>query len=233
MNLFYSNQIEGNHIILDENDSRHSIKVLRLGLGDTLYVTDGLGKKYKTTISDPNAKRTRLEIQEEFSVKDLSYNLHVAIAPTKNIDRFEWFLEKATEMGISEITPILCHHSERKVIKEGRLKKVLVSAMKQSLKARLPLLNRLTSYGDLITKVQAEHKFIAHCHSQAQPETLNPTAISKALVLIGPEGDFSHEEVDQALRAGYRPVSLGSSRLRTETAGVYVVSKFYQAFEDH
>ncbi|MEN8116270.1 MAG: RsmE family RNA methyltransferase, partial [Bacteroidota bacterium] len=146
---------------------------------------------------------------------------HIVIAPTKNIDRFEWFLEKCTEIGIDEITPILSEHSERKVIKPGRLEKIVVSAMKQSVKAYLPKLNELTSFNDLVKTSDAPAKFIAHCNGGEKPHLKNNIEPGKnVLILIGPEGDFSPAEVELAKENGFKEISLGTSRLRTETAGV-------------
>jgi 16S rRNA (uracil1498-N3)-methyltransferase len=150
-----------------------------------------------------------------------NHYLHLAVAPTKNTDRFEWFLEKATEIGVDEITPILCEHSERKVIKDDRLEKVVISAMKQSLKAYLPKLNPLTPLKDLLNAEFEGKKFIAHCYDLDKRELKNElTESSSHLVLIGPEGDFSEEEIQLAITQQFIPVSLGESRLRTETAGV-------------
>ncbi len=222
MQLFYVPNISGAEVVLDETESKHAVRVLRLTEGTTVELIDGKGGFYIAEIINANAKKCRLAItkaQKEFGKKN--FRLHLAVAPTKNIDRFEWFLEKATEIGIDEITPLLCAHSERKVIKPERLEKILVSAMKQSLKAYLPKLNEFTLFKDFISETSAEQKFIAHCYEGKKPHLKNAiTTHSNALVLIGPEGDFSLEEVELATTSGFTAVSLGNARLRTETAGV-------------
>jgi 16S rRNA (uracil1498-N3)-methyltransferase len=222
MQLFYVPNISGAEVVLDEIESKHAIRVLRLTEGEIVELIDGKGGFYTAEIINANPKKCRLAIkneQKKFGKKD--FYLHLAIAPTKNIDRFEWFLEKATEIGVDEITPLLCEHSERKVIKPERLEKILVSAMKQSLKAYLPKLNDLTPLNELISKATEKHKFIAHCYGGKKPHLKNIISThSDTLVLIGPEGDFSLEEVEQAKTNGYLEISLGNARLRTETAGV-------------
>ena len=222
MQLFYVSNISGAEVIFDETESKHAIRVLRLQKGSQVQIVDGKGGFYEAEISDANPKKCRLLIsksQSEFGKKD--FHLHIAIAPTKNIDRFEWFLEKATEIGIDEITPLLTAHSERKTINPERLEKILVSAMKQSLKAYLPGLNKLTSFKELVISNNAESKFIAYC-DDIQKTHLKDLAIKgkNSLILIGPEGDFSPEEIKMALDNGFKVASLGSARLRTETAGI-------------
>ncbi|MFT3752184.1 MAG: 16S rRNA (uracil(1498)-N(3))-methyltransferase [Paludibacter sp.] len=221
MALFYvPNLVSGS--VLPEEESQHAVKVLRLQAGDNITVVDGAGGYYKAVITNPHHKHCVFEItktQLEFGKRN--YKLHIAIAPTKNIERLEWFIEKATEIAIDEITPIICRHSERKVIKEERLEKIIVSAAKQSLKAYFPKLNPLCSFDQLFQKHEAAQKFIAHCYEE--DKHLLQTEIGKStdvLILIGPEGDFSMEEVQKAISEGFKPVSLGESRLRTETAGV-------------
>ena len=221
MALFYVPDLASAHI-LPEEESQHAVKVLRLQVGDAIEVVDGVGGFYKATITNPHPKHCGFKITDtvlEHGKRD--YKLHIAIAPTKNIERLEWFIEKATEIGIDEITPIVCRYSERKIIKAERLEKIIVSAAKQSVKAYFPTLNPLCTFDELIKKHQASKKFIAHCYEEdkrlLQTECSNSTDV---LILIGPEGDFSKEEVQKALSAGFAPVSLGNSRLRTETAGV-------------
>lgn len=222
MQLFYVPNISGDKVVLNETESKHAVRVLRLTEGTAVELVDGTGGFYTAEITDANPKKCKLAItnaQKDFGKKD--FRLHIAAAPTKNIDRFEWFLEKATEIGVDEITPLLCEHSERKIIKPERLEKILVSAMKQSLKAYLPKLNAFTPFNDFITATAADQKFIAHCYESEKPHLKNViTAHSNALVLIGPEGDFSMEEVELATAKGFAAVSLGDARLRTETAGV-------------
>jgi 16S rRNA (uracil1498-N3)-methyltransferase len=222
MQLFYVPNILGAEVILDETESKHAIRVLRLNVGSQIEIIDGKGGFYIAEISDANPKKCKLSIlnsTKEFGKKD--FNLHIAIAPTKNIDRFEWFLEKATEIGIDEITPLITEHSERKTIKPERLEKILVSAIKQSLKAYLPQLNTLNTFKELVSKATCENKYIAHCYEGEKPHLkTEQLKSSETLILIGPEGDFSLEEVEFAKEHGFKEVSLGTARLRTETAGI-------------
>ena len=221
MALFYVPNLASAYV-LPEEESQHAIKVLRLQIGDEITVVDGAGGYHKATITNAHHKHCAFKITEttlEFSKRD--YKLHIAIAPTKNIERLEWFIEKATEIGIDEITPIICRFSERKIVKEERLEKIIVSAAKQSVKAYFPKLNPLCTFESLMKKHQASQKFIAHCYEEDKKLLQNEIAKSSdVLILIGPEGDFSKEEVLQAISLGFIPVSLGNSRLRTETAGV-------------
>lgn len=221
MYLFYVPDID-QRWELDEEESQHCVRVLRLTAGDSILLTDGKGNTYEARITNPHPKHCAFEvISTEQQVNKRPYRLHVAIAPTKNIDRLEWMVEKCTEIGVDEITPLLCRFSERKVIKPERLHKIIVSAAKQSLKAYMPILHDMCSFDELISNVQSEQRFIAHCYNNEKrllQQELQPA--KDVLVLIGPEGDFSEEEVARALSAGYIPVSLGDSRLRTETAGV-------------
>ena len=208
--------------VLSEEESQHAVKVLRLKTDDTITVVDGTGGFYNARITNPHPKHCSFEITEsilEYGKRD--YRLHIAIAPTKNMERLEWFVEKATEIGIDEITPVVCRYSERKVIKAERLDKIIVSAAKQSVKAYFPVLNPLCTFEQLMANHKASQKFIAHCYEE--DKKLLQHEIQKSsdvLILIGPEGDFSKEEVQKAIELGFIPVSLGNSRLRTETAGV-------------
>ncbi|MCF8298441.1 MAG: 16S rRNA (uracil(1498)-N(3))-methyltransferase [Saprospiraceae bacterium] len=222
MNLFYTPDITDDFYSLNEEESRHCKKVLRLKTGDSIHLTDGVGGLYEAEIIDDFSKQLKVKILKtinEFGKRD--FRIHIAIAPTKNINRFEWFLEKATEIGIDEITPVICNHSERKVIKHERLNKVLTSAIKQSLKAYHPVLNSVTSFNDLVKKDFNGQKFIAHCEDNKKENLKNLYKFGNdVLVLIGPEGDFSSKEIQLAKKAGFIPISLGESRLRTETAGI-------------
>jgi len=222
MQLFYVPNISGAEVILNETESKHAIRVLRLIEGNDVQIIDGNGGFYEAVISDAHPKRCKLQItRSEKEFGERNFHLHIAIAPTKNIDRFEWFLEKCTEIGIDEITPLLSEHSERKVIKPDRLKKILVSAIKQALKAHLPKLNDLTTLKDLIAKSGSSKKFIAHCNIGEKNHLKNEiTKGEDVLILIGPEGDFGPEEVLLAKENGFTEISLGKSRLRTETAGI-------------
>ncbi len=207
---------------LSEEESQHAVRVLRLQAGDELEVVDGAGGYYRAVITNPHPKHCEFQIKEtitEYGKRD--YRLHIAIAPTKNIERLEWFIEKCTEIGVDEITPILCRFSERKIIKPERLEKIIVSAAKQSLKAFYPILNPMCSFRDFIQQTTVSQKFIAHCYEQDK-QLLQQVyqKSSDAVILIGPEGDFSPEEVQAAIQHQFQPVSLGSSRLRTETAGI-------------
>jgi len=222
MQLFYVPNISGTEVILDETESKHAIRVLRLSKGDKVQVVDGAGGMYETEIVDANPKKCRLTImQSEKNYCKPPFHLHIAIAPTKNNDRFEWFLEKATEIGISEITPIITEHSERKKVNNDRYEKILVSAMKQSVKAYLPKLNEAVSFKAFLATVNAEQKYIAFCGNIQKNHLKNLGKAQKdTLILIGPEGDFSLNEVQLALSKGFEVVSLGTARLRTETAGL-------------
>lgn len=227
MHLFYTPDIASNSYTLNEEESNHCNKVLRLKTGDVVHLIDGVGGLYTAEIAEANKKAVRLNIidkQSEFGKRN--HYLHIAIAPTKNIDRVEWFLEKATEIGIDEITPVVCERSERKIVKEERLEKVITAAVKQSLTAYHPKLNPTISLRDFLKenvgKSEANYKLIAHCiddgNRNAISELIKPH--QKYLILIGPEGDFSPKEIELALQSGYKPVTLGNTRLRTETAGL-------------
>ncbi|AOW21926.1 16S rRNA (uracil(1498)-N(3))-methyltransferase [Urechidicola croceus] len=224
MQLFYNPHInsDAEQFTFDKIESRHIVKVLRKKEGNTLQITNGKGELFTAELIFANDKKCAVKIiSVENKPKPWNYYLHVVIAPTKNIDRFEWFLEKSTEIGIDEITPIICKHSERKIIKEERLEKVIISAMKQSLKYQLPKLNAQTSFKDFINQDLEGDLFIAHCeetYKKSLKKELKPK--HKIIVLIGPEGDFSTQEIELALQHKFIPVSLGESRLRTETAGV-------------
>lgn len=229
MHIFYTPDISGNIYILDETESKHCVRVLRLETGHEITLVDGRGGFYTAVITDSNPKRCTVKVlRSEINFELRNFQVHLAIAPTKNIERIEWFLEKATEIGIDSITPVLCRFSERKEIKTDRLEKVMVSAMKQSLKSYLPKLNPLTKFNDFVRLPFDGQKFIAHCEEQ-QRDLLTGKIVphSKYLILIGPEGDFSTEEIELAVQAGFHPVSLGESRLRTETAGLVACHTFH------
>lgn len=221
MHIFYTPDIEDLHE-LPEEEAAHALRVLRLQAGDEIMLTDGKGNFYHARISLVAHKHCQVDILDMQPQAPLwSGHLHIAMAPTKNMDRTEWFVEKATEIGFDELTFLNCRFSERKVIKTDRIAKILVSAIKQSLKARLPRLNEMTDFKSFISQPFDGQKFIAHCHEGEKP--LLKDLVRKgedALALIGPEGDFSEEEVSQAIAAGFQPISLGKSRLRTETAAL-------------
>ena len=221
--LFYTPAIESHHeaFVLDEQESKHAVRVLRLGEGAEVGLVDGRGTRYLARIADPHPKRTVLNILEAIPAPSRPYHLHIALAPTKNIERVEWFLEKATEIGVDEVTPIICDHSERKDVKLDRLYKIVVAAMKQSLKAQLPTINEPIKYAQFVARAHEGAKAIAHC-APGDKRYLSEVVGQggRSLILIGPEGDFSNAEIELALAAGFAPASLGDSRLRTETAAL-------------
>ncbi len=223
MQLFFIEKPES-EIILSKEESKHATKVLRKKEGDILNFTDGKGSFYKAEITIADTKKCRLQIiSSKQKPKQHNYHLHIAIAPTKNMDRYEWFLEKATEIGIDEITPIICDHSERKVLKTERCNRILLSAIKQSLKFHLPKLNEAMPLKDFLELDFEGNKYIAHCEKSDKLELKNVKLEEKTLILIGPEGDFSPAEIEIALQNQFKAVSLGKSRLRTETAGIVAV----------
>lgn len=226
--LFFAEKIESGFAHLDEEESRHLLTVLRRKVGDRLQLTDGQGFFYEAELAEVGKRHALARILSKTEASpERSAKLHVAIAPTKQIERFEWFLEKATEIGVDEITPLLCQRSERDTIRLDRLEKILVSAMKQSLRARLPKLNELTRFQKFATNSAESQKRIAWCSAEPLPHLKTTLSLQEsAVVAIGPEGDFSPEEVELALQNGFTSVSLGDARLRTETAGVLAVSVF-------
>ena len=227
MALFYAPDI-ANSWELPEDEAAHCLRVLRLGVGSELEITDGKGCFYKAVISSITGKHCYVEAKETIEQpKGWQGHLHIAIAPTKNMDRIEWMVEKAVEIGVDEITFLSCRFSERKVIKTDRIERIVVSAMKQSLKPFKTIVNELVDFKKFVTAQRGGDKYIAHCYDSER--LLLKDAIvqgNDATILIGPEGDFSPEEVQMALSAGYRPISLGNSRLRTETAGLVACHTF-------
>lgn len=222
MQIFYIPSVFGNPISLPEDESKHCVRVLRMNIGDTLQIVDGKGTLFTCQITNPHPKHCEVKIVNEVhEFAKRNFHLHIAIAPTKSIDRFEWFLEKATEIGVDVITPLLCEHSERKNLNHDRLERVLIAAMKQSVKAYLPKLNPLTPFNQFITSQHEQQKLIAYCGNYDEPHAKSLIEKGKSILsLIGPEGDFSPQEVDLAKLNGFSTVGLGPSRLRTETAGV-------------
>lgn len=221
MQIFYTPDIAVNPE-LPEEEAGHCIRVLRLTEGDEILLTDGKGSFYKAAISRAHYKHCEVSILESWEQPALwNFRLHIAVAPTKNMDRMEWFAEKATEIGIDIITCLNCRFSERREIKPARLEKILVSAMKQSQKATLPQLAGMTDFKAFVSQPFDGRKFIAHCEDGGKSllkQTYHPG--ENALVMIGPEGDFSPDEIELALQQGFEPISLGESRLRTETAAL-------------
>ena len=222
MNIFYLPEIKGEIVLLDEIESGHAIRVLRMKKGDNVTLTDGSGGWYEGLIEEAHPKKCLIRItsrQMVFEKRD--YRLVLAVAPTKNSDRTEWLMEKAVEIGIDKFIPVLCRFSERKNINRMRLHKVAMAAMKQSLKAYMPEISELFSFTEVVRSPFNGKKFIAHCYPGEKPHLRELiSAGDDVLVLIGPEGDFSEDEVTLALQNGFREISLGKSRLRTETAAL-------------
>lgn len=219
--IFYAPDIQQDNT-LPQDESAHCVRVLRKKEGDEVLITDGKGHFFDAEIVEAHQKHCVVNItQTRVEPKPWSNYLHIAFAPTKNLDRIEWFAEKATEIGIDHFTPLLCRYSERKEIKLPRIEKILVSAMKQSQKAVLPQLDEMISFSSFIKKPFDGQKFIAHCYPQEKQllkHIYKPNG--HVLLLIGPEGDFSEQEVQEALKCGFEPISLGESRLRAETAAL-------------
>lgn len=229
MQLFYAPDITPPLHTLSEEESKHCVRVLRLGRGDTLHITDGRGNLFCCEITDDNPKRCTVRVTEtRAGWEALPYSLTMAVAPTKNADRFEWFLEKATEVGVGTIIPLETEHCERRVFKPERGERVITAAMKQSLKAYRPVLHPLTPFREAVLAPFEGRRLIAHCGAAHAPSGKRylPEAIrpgESVLVCIGPEGDFSPAEVDFALEHGFEEITLGQQRLRTETAALVAV----------
>lgn len=227
MALFYAPDIEKTWELPDD-EAAHCLRVLRLNVGDELDITDGKGTFYKAVVSSISGKHCYVEPTVVTpSPKGWMGHLHLAIAPTKNIDRIEWLVEKAVEIGIDEITFLNCRFSERKVVKNERIERIVVSAMKQSLKAHKTIVNEMVDFKTFVKSAHAGSKYIAHCYD-GEKVYLNDALVKgkDVTILIGPEGDFSVEEVQAAIDFGFTPVSLGNSRLRTETAGLVACHTF-------
>ena len=239
MELFYSHDIAGITARLDAEESGHCVRVLRHRVGDEISVIDGLGTLFKCRLAVADPKGAEAEILERVpGFGAVPYRLTMAVCPTKNIDRFEWFVEKATEFGVDAIIPLVGDHSERKVLKPERLRRILLSATKQSLKARIPALGELVSVREFL-KSHSGLKLVCCCFEPEGGRKTITEAIRAAApgtpvtVLIGPEGDFSDDEVALAMESGWIPVSLGASRLRTETAALAAVAAVYFACTDN
>ena len=228
MQLFYAPQITLPEYTLAEEESKHAIKVLRLSVGDTLHITDGRGTLHLCQVVSDSAKHCTvrvLESQHEFEKRN--YTLTMAVAPTKNIDRYEWFLEKATEIGVDNFVALESEHSERRIIKPERELKVITAAVKQSLKAYHPTLEDMTDFKKFVTRDFDGRKFIAHCGEAIKGKSYLASTLAvgeNAVILIGPEGDFSPEEVRLAVENGFEEITLGTQRFRTETAAVMAVA---------
>jgi len=223
MQIFYVPDISGDSCVLDVTESRHVIRVLRMTRGDRLKIVDGTGNLFEGLITDPDSSACEVKITgvtREFEKR--GYRLHVALSPIKNQERFEWFVEKSVELGIDEITPLICRNTEKQGIKKERINNIIVSAMKQSLKAYRPVLNEPVAFRELTGFDHAGVKMIAHCSPEYERKKISEVYEKgmNALILIGPEGDFTADEVAFATGNGFIQVHLGSSRLRTETAAI-------------
>lgn len=224
MHLFYTPDINTSTYTLSEEESKHCIKVLRLNEGDHIYLVDGRGGFYETHIIDAHPKRCMVQVLDvKLNYGARNYRLHIAISPLKSLDRFEWFLEKATEIGIDEITPIITQRSEKRDLKLERSNKIIESAMKQSKKAFHPKLNEAIAWNKFIAQDHSEQvKLIAHCLEEEKKsfDDFKTSTVKNFLILIGPEGDFTEDEIKTATSKGFIPLSLGEARLRTETAAI-------------
>jgi len=224
MQLFYAPDISGNIYVFPQDESKHIVKVLRLKEGDSIHITDGKGNLFISEIVEADIKNCKVKVTSKRSEQGKrDFTVHMAVAPTKNIKRFEWFLEKCTEIGIDEITPLKCRYSEREYIKRDRLSRVVSAAMKQSLKMYLPVLNEVTDFNDFLNSDFDDEtcRYIALCDDSPKQHLKNAyTAGRDVVIVIGPEGDFSDEEKKSAKKRSFEPVTISASRLRTETAGV-------------
>ncbi len=222
--FFYKEDLvaSSTNIVLDEATSKHMVQVLRMQNGEQLQLTNGKGNLFTVEITDNNRKKCAVKILETFDIPHLPFSITVAISPVKNTTRFEWFLEKATEIGVTEIIPLICSRTEKTTFKFERMKSILVSAMLQSQQCWLPVLQEPTKFNTLIKSSPQQQKFIAHCMDDAKGNLadLNNGALSSKIILIGPEGDFTAEEIELALQNNFSAVALGATRLRTETAGI-------------
>ncbi|HEX2974802.1 MAG TPA: 16S rRNA (uracil(1498)-N(3))-methyltransferase [Bacteroidales bacterium] len=230
MQVFYAPDISGSQYILDENESKHIIRVLRMGRGTAVRLIDGRGNLFEGVIEEPDHKHCKISITgvlENFEKR--SYRLHIAISPIKNNDRFEWFIEKSVEIGVDEITPLICRNTEKTSIKTERINNIIISAMKQSLKSTLTKLNEPESFEEFTSRKSDEVSMIAHCSNEYPRKKISDICKphQDAIILIGPEGDFSNEEIALAYNRGFTGIHLGASRLRTETAGVAACHSVY------
>lgn len=230
MQVFFAPDINDNSYRLDERESKHVVKVMRSRQGDNVKLIDGKGNLYDGVISNADFKCCEIKIVskiEAFEKRD--YQLHIAISPLKNPDRLEWFIEKSVEIGVNEITPLICKNTEKSSIRDERLRGIIISAMKQSLKAYDTILHQPCTFEEFINSNHDDIQMIAHCNTSFSRQRIADvyTCKQSATILIGPEGDFSEKEIVAATNAGYIPVQLGSSRLRTETAGVAACHSIY------
>jgi 16S rRNA (uracil1498-N3)-methyltransferase len=230
MQIFYAPDIKIGKCVLDKNESRHAVRALRMAKGDKLLVVDGYGCLYEGIISDPDPSCCQITITSVTrNFEKRGYGLHIAISPVKNHERFEWFVEKSVEIGIDEITPVICRNTEKPGVKSERLENIIISSMKQSLKAFKPVLNEPVSFDEFVSSGKNGIKMIAHCHPRLERNRIEQVCEKNqnAVILIGPEGDFSSEEINLATYNGFLPVNLGTSRLRTETAAIAACHSVY------
>lgn len=230
MQIFYAPGIKSDSYTLDEMESRHCIRVMRMTRGSGVKLIDGNGNLYEGEISDPDPKKCIIKIKEvKYGFEKKNYRLHIAISPLKNTDRFEWFIEKSVEIGLDEITPIICKLTEKQSVKLERTENIIISAMKQSLKAFKPVINEPVSFEEFIKQSDNSVKMIAHCRNQPVRIKISEACNKgeSVTIMVGPEGDFSEDEVTSAVDNGFKPVHLGNSRLRTETAGIAACHSIY------
>jgi 16S rRNA (uracil1498-N3)-methyltransferase len=230
MQIFYAPDISGNTYTLDENESKHLIRVLRMVKGSDVRLIDGKGNLYEGVISIPDQKKCTILITGKIeNFERRNYSLHIAISPLKNPERFEWFIEKSVEIGVDKITPLVCRNTEKTGIKSLRINNLIISAMKQSLKSTRTILNEPCNFNDFINSESEGIKMIAHCDNSRTRQKIADiySRNNDAVILIGPEGDFSSEEIDLAVSRNYLQVHLGTSRLRTETAGLAACHSVY------
>jgi 16S rRNA (uracil1498-N3)-methyltransferase len=230
MQIFYAPDINGDTYVFDEKESKHIVRVLRMTKDDPVTLIDGNGNLYRGVINNPDQRGCSISItgmERDFGKRD--YRLHIAISPLKNPERFEWFIEKSVEIGIDEITPLICINTEKPGIKTERLNNIIISAMKQSLKTTRPVLNNPCSFNDFITGTSKGKLLIAHCNEAFERSKISDVCSKheNVTMLIGPEGDFSEKEILKATELKYLPVHLGTSRLRTETAGIAACHSIY------
>jgi 16S rRNA (uracil1498-N3)-methyltransferase len=230
MQVFYAPGLEGNKWVLEEGESKHCIRVLRMTSGSPVRLIDGKGSLFEGIISKADQRRCEIEITKRITdFEKRAYRLHIAISPLKNPERFEWFVEKSVEIGVDEITPLLCRNTEKQKIKKERLNGIIISAMKQSLKAGLTVLNEPVAFHEFKDKKFGGKKLIAHCRDEEEKLKIDQVYEKgeEVLILIGPEGDFSEDEIASAIASGFKQVHLGRSRLRTETAGIAACHSIY------
>lgn len=219
---FYIEDIAADVVTLDEDTSKHVVQVLRKKIGDEILLTDGRGTKATATITDDNRKRCSVRLRGREREEEPQPRVCIAISLVKNASRFEWFLEKATEIGVREIIPLLCERTEKEKFRHDRLNNILVSAMLQSQQCWLPVLHEPMEFGKVVKQSGYTHKFIGHCLPEERVSLAQQSndLHGSSMILIGPEGDFTKEEIEEALQGGVTAVMLGDTRLRTETAGI-------------